>query len=84
MFGSRFTFDICEMGKESNTSRENCDFNSDKIVGNGKREITIFKIQNFSGNVIWEVGFVKRNLRKMRPSMKVKRLDNFHDKSGLV
>lgn len=55
------------MGKKSHTSHENCDFNGDKLVENGKREITIFKIQKFSGNVIWETGFVKRNLRKMRP-----------------
>ena len=52
------------MGKESHTSREICDFNDDKLVGNGKREITIFKIKKFSGNVIWETGFMKRNLRK--------------------
>ena len=55
------------MGKESHTSRGNCDFNGDKLVGKGKREITFFKIKKFLGNVIWEKEFVKRNLRKMCP-----------------
>ena len=66
-FFPRFTFGIRKMGKESRNSRGKCDFNGDKLVGNGKREITIFKIIKFSGNVIWETGFVKRNLRKMCP-----------------
>ena len=67
MFVSHFTFGISEMGKESHTSCGNCDFNGDKLVGKGKREITFFKIKKFLGNVIWEKEFVKRNLRKMCP-----------------
>ena len=67
MFGSRFTFDKCEMGKKIHTSRGKCDFNGDILVGNGKRKITIFKNKNFSGNVNWGTGFVRRNLRKMCP-----------------
>ena len=46
-----------------------CDFNGDKLVGNEKAEITTFKIKKFSGNVIWETGFMKRNLRKMCPRL---------------